>query len=263
VPCAVHRITHRPVQLCGCLLASCPVRLHPPAGPTALLRVAPSCALYRAGDDSADCSALPVHLAVPVDRTPGHPNALRSSTLPAADLLRVTPLPTGCRASPMKSCGLPRLPHRSGFAGDGAIGFPIVRIHSAVPIDRPPSCPGLGPSVSPMIRCQVAPRFGSSGSGWCILRVASGRAFRFCQWLDCRISPDRSPLVSPSKGTCGLPRLFRSAGGAVRPIPSCPDSGVMALASEPRLQVSPDRLPFGFPSLPLRVAPLGLRRLGQ
>jgi hypothetical protein len=189
-------------------------------------------------------------------------NASDSSTLPTR-VASGFPWPCRPAAPPMWSCELPRLPHRSGFAGDGAIGFPIVRIHSAVLIDRFPGCPSLGPSVSPMIRCRVAPHFGSSGSGWCAFRVASGRAFRLCQWPDRRVSPVRSPLVSPSVELAGCPASSGPLASPSAQFQVALNLGVTALASGPRLRVSPDRLPFGFPSAPLRVAPLGYPRLGR
>jgi hypothetical protein len=76
------------------------------------------------------------------------------------------------------------------------------------------------------------------------LRVSPKRTFRFCQWPDHRVSPDRSPLVSPSGGTYGLLRLFHSAGGTDRPFPSCPEAGVCGAGLGPRFRVAPVRLPF-------------------
>jgi len=45
-------------------------------------------------------------------------------------------------------------------------------------------------------------------------------------------------------GTFGLLRLFRSAGGADRPFPSCPEAGVCGAGLGPRFRVAPVRLPF-------------------
>jgi hypothetical protein len=136
----------------------------------------------------------------------------------------------------MWSCGLPRLPHRVGFAGDGAASCLAAPILSAVPIDRLPGCPGYGPSVSPMIRRRIAPRPESSGSGWCVFRVASERAFRFCQWLDRRVSPVRFPLVSPSVELVGCPASSVPLAAPTGQFPSCPESrafGACLRASSP------------------------------
>lgn len=153
------------------------------------------------------------------------------------------------------------MPLRSGFAGDRDPGCPGSPVLSAVPTNRYPGCPGSGLSVSPMIRPSgrpvlrifrlrlVAP-----------LRVSPKRTFRFCQWPDHRVSPDRSPLVSPSDGTSGLPRIFPSAGGADRPFPSCPEAGVCGAGFWATFPGCPGPPALRPPSMPLRVTPLGRRR---
>ncbi len=217
--------------------------------------------LCRTGDDTADCSARVSPWAVPADHPLSCLNAFRSSALPVADWLRVipprawlaAPLDVVVRvappAAPLRLCrrlspGLPRFSRPFGGADSPTSGLPRFR--------------PLGIADDPSSGCPVVRIFRLRLVA--LLRVAPKRTFRFCQWPDRRVSPDRVPLVSPSGELPGCPVSSVPLAAPTTHFQVALKLGCAALASGLRLRVAPARLPFGSRSMPLRVTPLVHRR---
>jgi len=206
-------------------------------------------ALCRTGDGSTGCPARqsisctggtgsrsPRSLCIP-----GSACCLHASGFPAACLLACVP--------PTRSCELPRLPYRSGFASDAMDRFPgpasfrrCRRSWSGFPLRRP-----FGIADDPPPACAVVRIFRLR---LVILHGFRRRiAFRLCHRFDRRISPDRFPLAAASAGTCRSPRIFRFRCRR-RPVPVSQVAlefwafGAASLLS-----------PSGFPRLPCFSAP--------
>lgn len=162
-----HESSVDPFSLAGAFCPGCPGDYTFRLGFALLLRVAPHCcALPCRRRLLRVAPSAPVHKLCRWDRPPGCPEAGipgAACCLPAASCPAACLLPAG---RPYSACGLPRVavPVRLYRRCRGPVSLPCIL--SAVPTVRASGCPVDGLSVSPMIRLQLAPRCGSSGSGW-------------------------------------------------------------------------------------------------
>jgi len=140
----------------------------------------------------------------------GCPGCCFGPALPATEF-RVAPVLLSFRRCRLTGPGLPR-ERLFGIADDPSSGSPR---SPNLPAPAGRSSSGLPEAHLPVVPVARSP--GLPGS------LSAGLAFG---------------------GTFGLLRLFRSAGGADRPFPSCPEAGVCGAGLGPRFRVAPVRLPF-------------------
>lgn len=134
---------------------------------------------------------------------------------------RVAPRPARSAAPPIWSCGLPRLPRRFGFAGDGVASFPAPSSFRR--------CRLTGLRVAPFRPFGIADDPPSDCSASQIFRLRMVRILGHPRARLPGLPVVRSPGLPGSLpaglafgGTCGPLRIFRSAGGADRPISKLP-----------------------------------------